>query len=286
MSNRRNKLGAKVKRAPSDHSACAHDEGDSSRSRSFWGWFSTLIKVGLGIGLLGATVLGISLGVYRYAKTTPRFAVQSITIEGTKRLARDDILGASGIEPGVNLFSLDVEAARKKLVDSPWIKRARIVRRLPDGILIEVVEHEALATLVVEGQSFLIDRDGEPFKELGSGDPHDLPIVTGVPLRPLVAQRDLERERLRDILSLLQSYERLSINKSYPAEEVHVQDSGAVTLTVGAGGTALHLGPPPFKQRLLRAERVLSKATRKGAAPSAVFLDNEAHPERVVVRLQ
>lgn len=286
MTNRRNKLGARVKRAPSDHPDPGHDESEITRPRGLWGWFSTLLKIGLGVGLLGATVLGISLGIYRYAKTTPRFSVQSITIEGTKRLARDDILAASGIEPGVNLFSLDVEAAQGKLKSSPWIKRARIVRRLPNGIFIEIVEREALATLVVAGRSFLIDRDGEPFKETGSGDPHDLPIVTGVSIRPLVDQRELERERLRDVLSLLQSYERLSIAKSYPAEEVHLEDSGAVTLVVGANGTALHLGPPPFKQRLLRAERVLGKAIRKGAAPSVIFLDNEAHPERVVVRLQ
>jgi cell division protein FtsQ len=244
------------------------------------------LKVTLGAGLILATVLGISWGIYRYAKTTPRFAVKDIEIEGTRRLSREDILATSGIKAGENLFSLNLERAQKALVKSPWIERARVTRRLPNGISIEVHEREARAVLVVEGKSFLIDADGYPFKEVGLGDPHDLTLITGVSPQALLQTKELERERLRDLLGLIRGYEHLAIAKSYPAEEIHVDGSGNVTLMVGATGTALHLGRPPFKQRLLRAERVLQKTLRKGAAPSVVFLDNEAHPERVVVRVQ
>jgi hypothetical protein len=34
------------------------------------------------------------------------------------------------------------------------------------------------------------------------------------------------------------------------------------------------------------AERVISELRQKGRAPGIVFLDNEAHPERVVVRMR
>jgi hypothetical protein len=34
------------------------------------------------------------------------------------------------------------------------------------------------------------------------------------------------------------------------------------------------------------AERVFAKASGKGGLPGIVFLDNEAHPERVVVRMR
>jgi len=239
----------------------------------------------LGVTLILASVVGIAWGVFRYARTTPRFSLKDIAVEGTRRLSRDDILAAAGLHLGDNLFSLDVEAAQRALTQSPWIKQAKITRQLPNRVLVQVHERQAQAALLANGKTFLVDETGQPFKEVGVGDPHDLTLITGLSLDAFAHEPELEHERLRAVLALIRAYEHLGIAQAYPAEEAHLQPSGAVTLNVGSSGIALHLGHAPFKQRLLRAERVLTKALRQGGTPSVVFLDNEAHPERVVVRL-
>ncbi len=287
MTNRRHFHSKKSsRRAPADPEVPFIPEAQPRKMRSLWGWVLTSLKVIVGVTLILGAVSGISWGVYRYARTTPRFSVKEISIEGTKRLSREDILAASGLTTGENLFALDVEAAQNALVQSPWIERAQVVRNLPNRVSIQVHERAARAALVLQGRTFLVDEAGVPFKEAGLGDPRDLPLITGLSVDRLRRDRALEEERLRDILALIRSYEHLSVAKSYPPEEVHLKDSGHTTLVVGSTGIALHLGPPPFKQRLLRAERVLRKTLRNGATPSVVFLDNEAHPERVVVRVQ
>ena len=43
---------------------------------------------------------------------------------------------------------------------------------------------------------------------------------------------------------------------------------------------------PHLARKLSMAETVLSELRRKGKAPGIVFLDNQAHPERVVVRMK
>src|SRR5690606_5162178 len=98
--------------------------------------------------------------------------------------------------------------------------------------------------------------------------------------------RRAELERLARAVGLLRQYEESGLAQARPAQEVHMTDSGAVSLSIGESGTTLHLGQPPFKQKLLRAERVLLRTVREGGAPRVVFLDNDAHPERVVVRVQ
>ena len=286
MTNRRHLEARKKKRAPADPMTPGEEAQTALRSRGGWHLVLTSLKVLLGVGLIFGAAAGISWGVFRYAKTTPRFSVEKIEIEGTKRLSQADILAASGLSPGENLFSLDIDAAQKALADSPWIARARVTRRLPDEVFIEIHERQARATLVLLGKSYLVDENGEPFKEAGLGDPHDLPLMTGIELSALRENPSLEHERMADLLALVRSYEHLSIAKNFPVEEVHVDAAGHATLMVGTSGIALHLGPPPFKQRLLRAERVLKKTLQGGATPSVVFLDNEAHPERVVVRLE
>ena len=67
---------------------------------------------------------------------------------------------------------------------------------------------------------------------------------------------------------------------------MHLADSGDVTLTVGKEGIALELGQGPFRRKLLMAEEVTGALRRKGRTPGIVFLDNRAHPERVVVRMK
>ncbi len=235
---------------------------------------------------MALTVGTLAWGVHRYARTTPRFGIVHLEVEGTKRLSREDVLLAAGVKKGKNLFSLDIPAAEKALVASPWISSARITRRLPSTVRLQVVERDPRAILVLQGKSFLVSSDGVPFKELGQGDPYDFPLITGISTTELTRDRRAELERLSRTLALLAKYDELSLARSHPVQEVHLADTGAASLVVGDSGTTLHLGESPWKQKLLRAERVLSKARRAGGTPEIVFLDNEAHPERVVVRVQ
>ena len=48
----------------------------------------------------------------------------------------------------------------------------------------------------------------------------------------------------------------------------------------------LSLGKPPFLMKLQRASRVVAEIDRKKAHAKVIFLDNEAHPERVVARFK
>jgi cell division protein FtsQ len=48
----------------------------------------------------------------------------------------------------------------------------------------------------------------------------------------------------------------------------------------------LHLGAPPYRGKLEQAERVFAELSQRKTEPSIVFLDNEASPERVVIRMR
>lgn len=272
-------------KAPKDDSALL-DGLDESMPRSRGSYVLLGVKVVSGLVLLAVTVGALAFGVHRYAQTTPRFAVSTVEIQGTKRLLREDVLAASGIQKGQNIFSLQIEKAERALVDSPWISSARVTRRLPGTVKLDVVEREPKAIAVISDKNFLVSQDGTPFKELGSGDPHDLPLITGITARALSQDRRAEIERIVQTLGLLQTYEKLAVSGNYPIQEAHLSDTGSVSLVVGEPATTLHLGLGPFKKKLLRAERVLSKTRHDGGQPHVVFLDNEAHPERVVVRVQ
>jgi hypothetical protein len=49
---------------------------------------------------------------------------------------------------------------------------------------------------------------------------------------------------------------------------------------------ALHMGAPPYRRKLEQATRVVAELDRRGAKADSFMLDNEARPDRVVVRMR
>jgi cell division protein FtsQ len=244
------------------------------------------LKVASGVLLVVLTSAVVAWGVYRYALTTPRFAVRKLDVQGSRRLSDERVAKLAGIELGRNIFQLDVELAERRLLTEPWVREVKLTRQLPSTLRIDLVEREAAAVAAISDELYLVTQSGEPFKRLEPADPYDLPVITGISASALVHDRRLEIQRIGEGLELLRSYDRLAQSKVHPAQEVHLSEEGAAQLVVGERAISLQLGKAPWRKKLLMAERVLEQLARKGRAPGVIFLDNQAHPERVVVRLK
>jgi cell division protein FtsQ len=244
------------------------------------------VKLGAGLAVVIGVAVAVAYSVHRYALTTPRFALKTVELVGAKRLTQARIEQLGGLEKGKNLFALDTEAAERKILEDPWVGSVRITRELPTTLKVEITERDAVAVAAIGDRIYLVTSEGEPFKLLDSDDPSDLPVITGIGPEELARDRARALERLKTALSLIKQYEKQPSSRINPVEEVHLAPSGDVVLTVGKEGIALELGREPFARKLAMAEEVLSNLRRKGKAPGVVFLDNQAHPERVVVRMK
>lgn len=246
-----------------------------------------LLKLALGIALVVSSSATVAWGAHRYALTTPRFAIETVDLRGARRLSHVEVKELMGVKLGQNIFTVDLAQAERKLTESPYVRRAKVSRELPNELRVELSEYEAEAVAVLSGQFYLVTRDGEPFKVLEPSDPHDLPVVTGLSAENLARDRAREVERGKSALSVLHQYEAMPLSKTYRPQEVHLVPGGGIVLTIGGRQPiSLHLGEGPYRRRLLMAHRVIREARRRGRLPAVVFLDNRAHPERVVVRVR
>jgi cell division protein FtsQ len=113
-----------------------------------------------------------------------------------------------------------------------------------------------------------------------------LPVVSGIRPDDVAEDRGAAVALIRRALDLVADYDHSGPAKTHPVQEAHLEDDGGIVLVVGKEPTALHLGRGPYRQGIEQASRVLAElGSRKGQA-SVVFLDNDAHPERVVVRMR
>lgn len=281
--NRRTRGAAPAAR---DAETLPPDDGELGGGRSLQSILGQGLKVLSGLAFVVAVSTALAFGLHHYARTTPRFAITKLEVEGIRRLSREDVLGAAGVRLGENVFGFDTVAAETKLNASPWVQSARVRRKLPGTIEMTLREHQPAALLVMLGKTFLVSEEGLPIKEVSPGDPHDLPIITGVSAEELRRDRRAELARVKAALELLDRYAELPLARNHPAEEVHLEDDGGAILIVGAAGLSLALGAPPWTASLHRAARIVQKAVEAGGTPGVVFLDSEAHPERAVVRLR
>jgi len=244
-----------------------------------------VIRVVWGVIVVLGIAVGVTWGVYHYTITSPRFAVKEVQVTGAIRTSHDDILKLGNFSLGDNLFKLDTAAIESRLVKDPWVRQAHVTRGLPTTLHVEIEEREAAAMAVIAGQLVLVTRQGEPFKEASVEDPSDLPSITGVTLDDRPRDSGLEKQRLAVAMEVLHHYSQVKLSRVYPPQEVHLTPGGEVVLMVGQKGIALHLGVGPWYKKFAMAERIFAKLQAQRSTPSLVFLDNRAHPERVVVRV-
>jgi cell division protein FtsQ len=257
-----------------------------ARPRAARGHLLTALRFLVGLSIVLGVAAAVAMSAHRYAVTSSRFSLKKIDVQGGKRIGPEQAQRLGGVSLGTNLFALDTHQVELRLLENPWVKSARVVRELPGTLKIEVAEREAVALAQVQDGLYVVSADGDPFKPLSAEDPVDLPVVTGISPAGWARDRDRELERLTRALEVLRQYRRLKLERTYPAQEVHLEPGGSVRLVIGSEGISLSLGSDSLRQRLLMAERVVTETRAAGRLPGIVFADNTAHPERVVVRMR
>lgn len=234
-------------------------------------------------GATGFAWMGVS-----YARSSPRFALDTIHLSGGVHRTEAQLLERAEIVRGQNLFRLDPHAAEVRLQADPWIREAVVERELPTAVSIRLREWTPAAVVALGAHLVVVAPDGTPFKRLAVGDPDDLPVITGLDAADYESKPDAFLSRVRGAVHLLGEYREKEFAKDKPAQEVRLQPDGKVVLVVANAGIELHMGRDQWRQKLAMASKIfrrLSRDARSVDVVQKVFLDGESHPERVVVRL-
>ncbi|WP_433934732.1 FtsQ-type POTRA domain-containing protein [Sorangium cellulosum] len=259
--------------------------GEARSARPLSRHFRALqLLAGAAVVLFASTA--VAWGARRYIVSSPRFAVRTVLVDGVQRRTAEQVASSGGIEVGKNIFTLDLELASASIAADPWIEKATVTRTLPSTVHVNVVERDAQALVAIGGDLYLATRDGELFKELAEDDPVDLPVVTGITGEQVARDRAGVVIAVRRLLDVVEDMARAGVARRYPIQELHIERDGSVVVTIGKEGIALHLGQPPYRDKVGQASRVLTELAQRKASASVIFLDNDAHPERVVVRMK
>ena len=92
------------------------------------------------------------------AALTLFFKVDQVVVSGNDRYSTQEIVEVSGVEQGDNLILMDkYRIAEKLYTQLPYITEVRINRKLPDVLMVEVVETQAVAAIKGGSSTWLLD---------------------------------------------------------------------------------------------------------------------------------
>jgi cell division protein FtsQ len=122
--------------------------------------------------------------------------LEKVFIEGESPEATAAIQRAVQLPAGQAMTSIDLDAVRQRVEQVGWVKSARVVRLLPNTLIVAVTEHDRLAVWQTGGKAFVIDGQGQVIPGADPGRYPALPLVVGkgaeqaaAEILPLLAQR-------------------------------------------------------------------------------------------------
>lgn len=105
--------------------------------------------------------------------------LKEIKVNNNEKVEKNDILLISGLEKGENIFNLELEKAAREINSLPYIEVAHVNRKLPNKVVIDVLEREEKMQLFIQDKYQKIDRYGYVLSEEDEKDP-DLLILENI----------------------------------------------------------------------------------------------------------
>jgi cell division protein FtsQ len=191
------------------------------------------------------------------------FNAKRIEVSGNHRVSKEEVLRLAQVTPQMNIFSLNLNVARKQLLSNGWVADAKVRRELPDGIVIHIEENEPVALLDL-GRSYVIDRAGVIIKEWEATDKNDLLRVTGLDYSDILTDSCRPSDSMDDFLDLIKALQ--SENSTMPFQtlsRIHVDRDVGLTLYAQGLIKTVNFGFKNYDKKLQRLCVILNYLERQ-----------------------
>lgn len=233
------------------------------------GRFGGLYKLLSTLVILAAIVLGCVVF----------FRVNTILVEGNNRYTAEEVIAASGVEQGDNLFTLNKSQMISQILTRlPYVDDLSISRKLPDTLVFYVTESVPVAWVESGGTCWLLDHR---CKILEAGDvslTENLPQVMGLtPLDPSVGGRltvaPEEQDKLDQLRAFFAAIGEMQMTGSLTGF-IDLSSGNEIRFGYGAELTVIFPLNGDFDQETYELKRALESMDERGIARSGTLDQN------------
>jgi cell division protein FtsQ len=239
------------------------------------GWCALVLAM---IVIVGAGMhFGIAFVLDRVLYNNPRYALHQIDVEPRDRFSPRLIRQAAGLEPGMNLWALNLHQIAHDLETIPNVASARVERHFPDRLTITMTER--VPVVKIEGlnielntkETFYLDRDCYVIKPRADEPPTPLPQVVGLTDAEVEPGTKLERPILSRALQILDGINDSHLRTVMDVTRINLANPLAVTMETHQGMTII-FRTDFIDQQLQRLQQIVDYADKQGRPLQTVDL--------------
>ncbi len=197
------------------------------------------------------------------------FRVNQVVVSGNSRYSAQEVIAASGVELGDNLFLVNrPQTAQSILRALPYVENAVPVHRLPDTVELHITECVPAAAVRSGGSWWLMDARGKLLEQGTKSIVGMLPEVRGLhPVEPAVGEWtevDIgEQTRLEGLGQLLTALNTRGMAENV-TDFIDVSASNVIYFGYGAELTVAVPMAGDFDLRVFSLQRVLETFAQRG----------------------
>lgn len=223
-------------------------------------WLGPHLRRGVKVAILSVLPVVFGWLVWQQVPhSTPLyyFRISDLVIDGNRRVPTAAIIDSLALPSDASLLQVDLKELAAAVLRNPWIKTARVIRRLPTTLLVHVSEH-APRTVVVADRPYLVSEDGLILQEASPAEISDLPLLRLHTDHPFGTGERIDPARIEQGARLWERFHQGTLGPDVQAREIRLEGDGSYTVSLGSGLPYLRFREEDGLQwRLDRLARVL-----------------------------
>jgi cell division septal protein FtsQ len=228
-----------------------------------------LSKIVLVLVLAVGVFLGVRYGAKHFFFENPDYALSQIEFQTDGTLQREQVLKATGLHEGVNIFSVNLGQVRDRLQQLSQVDEVQVIRKLPGEIDIRIVERKPVAWITSDKQisdpfasdvAFLVDARGVLMKEKKLLPEYlGLPLILGCMSESLAPGKIVESPEAKAALELVRLSTASFMQTRFQIREIDIS-KGYCLVVSDKNHTRITFGFDNLETQLQRLEQFLAYA--------------------------
>jgi len=197
-------------------------------------WCGLVLAMVLVVGT--ALHFGISFALNHVLYNNPHYVLSKIEIEPRDRFSERLIRQASGLEPGQNLWTLNLRQITHDLEKLPSVSSARVERHFPDKVTISIKERVPVVKIVALNidlgtrELFYLDRQCVVLKPRSDEAVPLMPEIIGLSDAELEPGMKLDQPSLTRAMEILDAIEHSRLHTTIDIGTINLSDPLSITM--------------------------------------------------------
>lgn len=231
-----------------------------------------LTQVGVWVGIVLAMIVAVGVGLHfglglllTYALyENPRYVLTQIDIDPPDHFSSHQIRQAAGLEPGENLWTLNLPQITHDLEKLPYVSSAKVERHFPNRVTIHI--HERVPVVKIVGlnvdlgtrETFYLDHDGIVLKPRDNENVPMMPEIIGLTNAELAPGMKLDETSLRRALDILDAIDHTPLHTSIDIRSIDLSQPLWITMET-TRDMRITFRPDFVDQQLVRLQQIIDR---------------------------